>query len=599
MAVILEGPAPACEPPHPTLSAAIAAAGAVESHGYTFIDEAGGERMVPYAELVRRARRVAHQLGQRGYRKGDRLVVVLPETEDFLSVFLGAIWTGVVPVPIYPPLGLGKLGGYLDNAVHIVRAARAKGVVTDKTVHKVLGSLLVQCPDLREVAVVDALTGPGPEAPMAEVAPEDLCFIQFTSGSTSRPKGVMVTHGGLAENSRCIGGEALSVGPDDCGVSWLPLYHDMGLIGFVLTPFFYQVRMVSMAPLTFLKRPHLWLEAISRHKGTITYAPNFAYGLCTRRVRDEQLARLDLSSWRIAGCGAEPIRPDTLEAFVDRFGPAGFSASSLFPSYGMAEATLAVSFADPGTGMRTDLVDAQALVHRHEAARPLPDGEAQRIVSCGKPFSKHAIAVVDDAGRQLGERAVGEIVVRGPSIMPGYFDNAEATAQVLRGGWLHTGDLGYIADGEVYVCGRKKELIIIGGKNYYPQDIEHLVWELPGVRTGNAIAFGAARGDTEELVLVLEARKDADHEEVAQSVRAAVSEGMGLKVADIVVLPPGGLPKTSSGKLQRRKAAELYAEGTLGRLTAEAGRLTAVKHLASSQLAYVRSFIGRVALGRR
>ena len=602
MTSLLQGPVHDDAPTFATVNDAIEAARSWNDHGFTFVADGGAEHLVTYGELMERAGQVAAQLLRRGVLPGDHLVLILPDNEAFIAAFLGAIWVGVVPVPIYPPLGMGRLKGYIEQAAHIVEASQAIGIVTDRQIHKVLGTLLVRCRGLRDVMVLDELQVPCDAAPLADVAPDATCFLQFTSGSTSHPKGVTVTHGNLAANTLSIGGHGLGVTSEDCGVSWLPLYHDMGLIGCVLTPLFYQVPMVSMAPLAFLKRPRLWLEAISRHGGTMSFAPNFAYGLCTRRIRDRYLEGLDLSTWRVAGCGAEPIRRETLDQFADRFASVGFRPDAIFPTYGLAEATLAVSFSGLGRGLRTDAVSAQGLIHDHRAVPAGQDGstdDAQHVVCCGTPFPGHDIAVVDGPGEICAEREVGQILARGPSIMPGYHGDEAASRRALQGGWLHTGDLGYVAEGELYVCGRMKELIIVAGKNYYPHDIEQVVWGVPEVRTGNVIAFGVPGEDGEELVVALETRAtNGNRSAVACAVRSRVSEATGLVARDIVVLGPGSLPKTSSGKLQRRKTAQLYSDDALVDAAHQAGALGVIREVASSQLGYVRSYLGRRLLRR-
>ena len=315
---------------------------------------------------------------------------------------------------------------------------------------------------------------------------DDPCFIQFTSGSTSRPKGVVVTHGNLAHNAHAVMRDGLRSHDEDRGVSWLPLFHDMGLIGFVIAPIHHAVPVSFMSPMTFLKRPVTWLEILSKHEGTITYGPNFSYAITAKRVRDRDLEGIDLSGVRVAGCGAEPIQAETLRAFADRFASVGFRREAFVPSYGMAEYTLAISFS---TGVPTDSVDQEKL-WTDGVAEPTEEGGLE-IVGCGKAFPGHGIRIVDVESREvLEDRRVGEIEISGPSVMAGYYELPHVTAQTIGDdGWMRTGDLGYLVEGSVYICGRAKDVIIVNGKNYYPQDLEWLGSEVNGVRAGNVIAF--------------------------------------------------------------------------------------------------------------
>jgi acyl-CoA synthetase (AMP-forming)/AMP-acid ligase II len=413
----------------------------------------------------------------------------------------------------------------------------------------------------------------------------------------------MLTHENLARNIKCIMGDGLRVGPDDVGVSWLPLYHDMGLIGFVLAPLVYKVPCIFLPPLLFLKRPATWFHALSRHKGTIAYAPNFAYALCVKRIREKDLAGVDLSSWRVAGCGAEPIRPETLEAFADAFANVNFKREALLPSYGMAESSLAIAFAELAEGMKTLAIDGEHLWAENEARLVAEDDErAVRLVSCGRAFPDHKIAIFrpeDTTSEQpLGEGKVGEIRISGPSVMKGYWEDAERTREAFAGPFLRTGDLGFLWQEHLYICGRSKEVVIVNGRNYYPQDMEWEAGKVPGVRRGNVIAFGArdpsgAERDRERVVIAFEAQ-DAGMLDKAQAlclaVRKAVQEGMALTVDDVVAVVPGALPKTSSGKLQRAKTRELYEAGELaGRTGArDKSTLDLVKHAAMSQLSYMK-----------
>jgi acyl-CoA synthetase (AMP-forming)/AMP-acid ligase II len=431
-----------------------------------------------------------------------------------------------------------------------------------------------------------------------QVKPDDIAFLQFTSGSTSRPKGVTLTHANLMANIAAIG-NGLSINRDSSGVSWLPLYHDMGLIGFVFTPIVNATRgILFISPLMFLKRPSVWLRNVSEFKGEITFAPNFAYGLCTTRVKDSELVGVDLSSLRVAGCGAEPIQHGTLRAFADRYAAYGLRSSALLPCYGMAEHTLAVTFVGRDEEIKADRVAAAALAEGR--AQPASsDTQAVEVVCCGRPFAGHALRIIDAEGQPLPEGEVGQIELQGPSVMQGYWNDGERTTETLRAGWLRTGDLGYLRDGELFVCGRVKDLIIIHGRNYYPQDLEWQASQVEGVRRGNVVAFGIHHPDLgrEYVVVAAELRAPADdpaaEDNLRQQIQAQILAALALKVDEILLLAPGSLPKTSSGKLQRRKTAEMFAEGALGKNGGPASKLGLLKHLAASRWSFIKASFGR------
>lgn len=559
--------------------------------GFVFVGEDRSEQHWSFPDLDRRAREVATGLWDRGMKVGDRVALVLPGASDFIPTFLGVIRAGGVPVPLYPPMGLGQLGGYLDHAQHIVGAARSNYLVATPQIKAVLGKLHDAVPDLRVMLAPSEIEGDADQFREPDVAMSDACFIQFTSGSTSRPKGVLVTHENLAHNCHAIMRDGLGTTEDDRGVSWLPLFHDMGLIGFVLAPIHHQVPVTFLSPLMFLKAPGTWLEYLSKHRGTITYGPNFAYALATKRVRERELANIDLSALRVAGCGAEPIQADTLRAFAARFAPYGFREQAFVPSYGMAESTLAISFA---RGIPTDVVHPESLWSEGRA-KPCPDAngnaDALEIVGCGTAFRDHEIRVVDpETGDPLPERQVGEIEVRGPSVMPGYFENPEASAEALSAeGWLHTGDLGYLNDEQLFICGRKKDVLIVNGRNYYPQDLEWAASSVDGIRAGNVIALATYReGLGREAVIVLaETRKTEGQDDLAKEAKRAIQQATSLMVDEVHLLESGTLPKTSSGKVQRSKARQQFEEETLQK----AGDESAVKvaaRVAQSQLAHLR-----------
>ena len=585
--------------------------------GFRFISEEGVPGFAPkaqseasfsYTALERASARYGGALQALGLQKGDRVALILPAAEDFVLCFFGAMRAGIVPVPIYPPLGLGQLQGYLDNTRHIVAKSGARALVTTAQIKRMLGTVQSACPSLEQVVAVEAIRESLELLKPVKLTGDDIAFLQFTSGSTSRPKGVTLTHANLMANVKCITHDGLHMSGDDVGVSWLPLYHDMGLIGFVLAPILYRTPIVFLPPLLFLKRPVSWLQAMTRHKGTISFGPNFAYALCVKRIRERELERIDLSSWRVAGCGAEPIRPETLEAFAESFSKVRFSKDALLPSYGMAESSLAISFTELSEGMKTLAVDSETLWGEN-LARVVPDDDAHavRLVSCGRQFEGHEIAVFasDDAesATPLAEDHVGELRIKGPSVMKAYWQDDERSREAFAGGWLKTGDLGLLHGGHVFICGRSKEVIIVNGRNYYPQDIEWEASLVDGVRKGNVIAFGArdnTERDRERVVLAFEVQ-DAnkllepkelvlDKQPLISAVRKAVLDGMNLSLDDVVPLAPGVLPKTSSGKLQRARTRELYESGELlaRKSMRDQDKLSVLKEAAKSQLSYFK-----------
>jgi fatty-acyl-CoA synthase len=610
-----------------TLAAAIEdAAKADPTLGFRFVSDDGvpgfgsstapgaakeSEASFSYTALERASARYGAALQALGLKKGDRVALICPANEDFVLCFFGAIRAGIIPVPIYPPLGLGQLQGYLDNTRHIVAKSGARALVTTAQIKRLLGTVQASAPSLEQVVAVEAIRESLETLKPEKISPDDVAFLQYTSGSTSRPKGVTVTHANLMANVRCIMHDGLKVTPEDRGISWLPLYHDMGLIGFVLSPVVHRVPVVFLPPLLFLKRPVSWFQAFTRHKGTIAYAPNFAFALCVKRIRDRELENIDLSSWRVAGCGAEPIRPETLEAFAEKFGKVGFKANALLPSYGMAESSLAISFSEFGAGIKTISVDSTTLWAQNKMKLvPEDDAGAIRLVSCGRKFPLHDVAAFapdDTTGASaLPEGSVGELRIKGPSVMKGYWEDVERTKESFDGEWLKTGDLGFVHDGNVYICGRSKEVIIVNGRNYYPQDIEWEASRAEGVRKGNIVAFGArdnVERDRERVVVAFECQdvprgssraeaRDLTTEKhaLSQAVRKLVQEGMGLTLDDVVPLEPGVLPKTSSGKLQRAKTRELYEAGELTQRKAARAddKLGVLKEAARSQLSYFK-----------
>ncbi|MCC7416086.1 MAG: AMP-binding protein [Acidobacteria bacterium] len=541
--------------------ALLAAAGS--ARGIEAIEHDGCASRIPYASLLADALGIAAALRTRGLATGDRVALVVPEVGDFVRAFFGIAAAGLLPVPLCPPAHAGDLPTWTRQSRHVLQASRASAVIASDGVAALLD---VAGLDGRAILPAGTLRTHAPLAAPVRVDAAAPALLQFTSGSTAAPKGVVLTHASLGANIAAIAGPAgIAARADDIGVSWLPLYHDMGLIGMLLTAVHSRADIVLMSPVLFLKRPTAWLDAISHYRGTVSFAPNFAYDLCLRRVKPSQIDALDLSSWRVAGCGAEPVRTDTLRAFADRFARAGFRESSVMSSYGLAEHSLAVAFS--GGGIREDVVDADRLV-REARAVPATGASASvvRIAACGAAFPGHDLRIVDDRGQPLPERHVGAIAARGPSVMQGYFEDPIATAEALRDGWLYTGDLGYLADGRLFVCGRTKELIIRQGRKYHPPDLEAAIAELPGLRSSGILVFGISRlPDDDEVVALVEVRASVPPGQVVDQVRRRVRETAGLELNRVIVAPPGTIPRTTSGKVRRAEARDRVLAGTLER----------------------------------
>ena len=550
-----------------TIGAALVDASA-GPRGLRFIEHDGTTSTLSYRELHDDARLVAGSLVSRGLTPGDRVALVNHEVRGFVRSFFGIVAAGMTPVPLAPPTQAGDLGTFTRQSQHILEASRAAAVLTTADIAPLLQGDAADAAFAHGARVLD-LNALGTAAPLAEaraVGIDETALLQFTSGSTAAPKGVVLTHGNISANVDAIRGPGglRASAEHDVAVSWLPLYHDMGLIGMLLAALYGGIEAVLMSPVLFLKRPTAWLDALSRYQGTISFAPNFAYDLCRRRVKSTQLASLDLSRWRVAGCGAEPVRPDTLRLFADYFAPAGFRATSFVPSYGLAEASLAVSFATGG--VHVDVVDAERLVREQRAVPVINGAAAVRVVRCGLTIPGHDLRIVNEHGAPLPERYVGSILVKGPSIMQGYFEQPEATADTLRDGWLFTGDLGYIADGSLYVCGRTKDLIIRQGRKYYPPDIEAALSDLQGVPLSGVVVFASQHlEEADEVVAVLETRAGTRGLEVEEAVRRRVRETAGLEIDRVVFTSPGTIPRTTSGKVRRAETRDRLEAGTLVR----------------------------------
>jgi acyl-CoA synthetase (AMP-forming)/AMP-acid ligase II len=590
---------------HPTtIHALVAAAQAGTDRGITLLPErAGGPEVYrSYRDLLAAAALLELRLQDRGVRPGDRVLLVFPTSHEFIVAFFAVQLLGAVPIPSYPPDAL-RLEAGLARLAHIAERAGVRAVLTSPALRAVGGDIALRARGVRLVDVVEGVD----EAPSwmedgnrfgewAEpaVGPDHTSFLQFTSGSTGKPRGVILSHGNITANTRAIG-EGLGVTADDVVVGWLPLYHDMGLIGTLLFAVHWRLPLVLMSPTAFLRQPSRWLTTIHRFRGTLSPAPNFAYDLCVKRPPKPGSGTLDLSSWRLALNGAEPVNPGTLEAFQAVYGPHGFRAEAAYPVYGLAEASLAVTFPEPGAPVRTETLDREALGEGQ--AEPVGHGkDGIRVVSVGRAVPRHEVQVVDARGRPVPERVVGEVTVRGPSVMQGYAADPEGTRHALRGEWLHTGDLGYLAGGDLFIVGRKKDLLIVRGRNIHPEDVERTAEGVSGVRAGGTAAF-AVPGDhgEERTVLVCEARTASGREaDLVDRIRQAVAEAHDFLPDAVVLVASGTIPRTFSGKRQRSLCRDLYLKEKLApaRSTRWAARRVALRGALGLAMARLRGGTG-------
>jgi acyl-CoA synthetase (AMP-forming)/AMP-acid ligase II len=533
--------------------------------GYCFA-AGDSEQWRPYSELRDGSLQLARSLREAGLRRGDLVALVLPDAEQFLIALLGTSLSGATPASIAPPATSVGLQRYFERTQAILRLSAARAVVTTRRLAAPLCAALAAArPAFARqpmVLILDDLDA-RPLEPDFAPALDDIALVQFTSGSTSSPKGVALTHANLAANIEAFGGpEGIAISRDDIGVSWLPLSHDMGLVGMALGALYAARPCVLLPPQEFVKHPTQWLRAITRHRGTVSFAPNFAYDLCVRRVSDT--AELDLSSWRVAGCGAEPIHASTLAAFAKKFSPAGFRETSYVPCYGLAEHVLAATLSPRERRPRIEQVSADALSAGRVAVPQADDDRSVALVSCGHKLPGHLLRIVRDDGVVLDERQVGEIQLAGPSVMAGYHNEPALTAETIRDGWLRTGDLGYLSSGELFVCGRAKDIVIVNGRKFHSEDLEWAVERVGGVRPGRAVAFASSRDGADRVVVVLEPDGTVSPDVLADGIRREIADLFGFFVDDVVVSPSGTVSRTTSGKVQRAATRERYERGELG-----------------------------------
>jgi fatty-acyl-CoA synthase len=549
----------------PTLAAALDYAAQGDA-GINFYSGRGKlVEALSYRELRQQALDYARRLAALGLKPGERLAIIAESDGDFTRVFCACQYAGLVPAPLPLPLAFAGREPYVASLRRMIRNADAVAAFAPEVLlpwlreaTEGLGLRLVSAvAELRQVEPVHE-TLPTPQ-------PDGLSYLQFSSGSTRHPLGVAVTQRTVMANAAAVARYGLAVRDGDRGVSWLPLYHDMGLVGFLLIPLACQISVDLLPTREFARRPLVWLDLISRNRGTLAYSPSFGYELCARRA-DGASPDLDLSCWRAAGIGGDMIRPQVLEEFAERMAARSFRAEAFVASYGMAEATLALSFAPLGRGIRKDIVMRQALEHEG-IALPCTANETaagRTFVSCGRILPGHRLEVRDEAGRVLPERRVGTIFVWGPSITLGYHGHLEETRQVLSaGGWLNTGDLGYLADGEIVVTGRAKDLIIVNGRNIWPQDLEWAAeTELPALRSRDVVVFSLDGETAERVIALVQCRATAPEEREALRAEATglFRRQHGIEVS-VVLVPPHSLPQTSSGKLSRTRAKQMLLSG--------------------------------------
>ena len=533
--------------------------------GLNFHDPRGNlARAYPYSEMRNDALAMARRMIAYGLKPHDRVALIAETGPEFAALFFGCIYAGAWPVPLPLPTSFGGRESYIDQL-----AVQMKSADPALLLHP--GELGAMASDAATQAGTIAMdwetfaTRTQSSADLPTARPQDIAYLQYSSGSTRFPHGVAVTHHALLNNLSAHS-HGMDLQPEDRCVSWLPWYHDMGLVGCLLSPVANQVSTDYLKTEDFARRPLAWLDLISRNKGTtLSYSPTFGYDICSRRISSQShpADRFDLSRWRVAGNGADMIRPDVMQAFVDAFSAAGFKASAFLPSYGLAEATLAVSIMPPGEGIVVELVEETELSgDTAEYGRPR---RYRAIVNCGKPVKDMAVEVRDDDGGVVSERAIGKVWASGPSIMEGYFRDDVSTAACMKDGWLDTGDMGYMSDGYIYIVGRAKDMIIINGKNHWPQDIEWAVEQLPGFKSGDIAAFAVTTPGGEETPAVLvqcRTTDEAERTKLRDVIRDKVRSITGMNCV-IELVPPRTLPRTSSGKLSRAKARNQYLSGEI------------------------------------
>ncbi len=538
---------------------------ATGKRGFNFHDPRGTlTRAYRYTELREDARQVAYELIARGFVPGDRLALIAETGPEFAALFCGAIYAGVWPVPLPLPTSFGGKDNYIEQLAVQLYSSDPKMLVGPNEIGEMTAAAAAR-QGCEHAGWNDFTAGTAVAVDLPNIQTDDICYLQYSSGSTRFPHGVAVTHRSLLSNLSAHS-HAMELEDNDRCISWLPWYHDMGLVGCFLSLIANQVSGDYLKTEDFARRPLAWLDLITRNQGTsVSYSPTFGYDICARRISSQTAVndRFDLSRWRLAGNGADMIRPDVMQSFVNAFADAGFKASAFLPSYGLAEATLAVTVMPPGEGIRVELVEEERLSgSRRDLSRP---ARYRAIVNCGKAVKDMEVVIRGEDGGTLRDHQIGKVWCRGTSVMHSYFRDPEATAACLVDGWLDTGDMGYMAKGYLFIVGRAKDMIIINGKNHWPQDIEWAVEQLPGFNHGDIAAFSIEMENGEETPAVLVHCRVSDpvkRLELRDQIRDKVRAITGMNCV-IELIPPKSLPRTSSGKLSRAKAKKLYLSGEI------------------------------------
>ena len=550
-----------------------AAQGQTGNNFYTAAGELGVS--LTYGEIRERAVALARRFIRAGLPAGGRMAIVADTSPDFLCFFYACQYAGLAPVPLPLPMNLGGHDPYVQRIARMIESAGAVAAVAPDEFSGFLKEAVAGLPVQMAGTPDDFNALPEDGVELRPFGKDDLCYIQYSSGSTCFPRGVTISQRAALSNMGSIIRHGLEVRPGDRGVSWLPLYHDMGLVGFALAPMVCQMSTDFIATSDFVRRPLLWPKVLTANGGTLSFGPTLGYDLCSRRALNGSAKTFDLSAWRAAGIGGDMIRPDVLERFHEAFACTGFHRSAFVASYGLAESTLAVSFAPLDTGIEVDRIDRAQYTLNQRAVPAKGNGSALKarpFVICGRAMPDHQIVIRDDRDAPLADREIGTVHIKGPSVMTGYFQEPEMSSQVIsKDGWLNTGDMGYLIEGRLVITGRIKDLIICHGRNIWPQDIEWALEQLPGVRTGDVAAFSVTGSDGAERVVIVLARRLIDIEvrrEMIRTITATVHAAAGV-ACEVVLAPPRSLPHTSSGKLSRSGVKTIYLEGGYAEPTAQ------------------------------